>query len=83
VAVIGNLSPKVELALQSLVAREITVYGSCASQGDYPACLDMIARGAININPLISAVAPLSEGAKWFQRLYQKEKGLLKVIFVP
>jgi L-iditol 2-dehydrogenase len=43
----------------------------------------MIARGAINVNPLISAVAPLSEGAKWFQRLYQKEKGLLKVILVP
>jgi 2-desacetyl-2-hydroxyethyl bacteriochlorophyllide A dehydrogenase len=81
--VIGNLSPTVELPLQPLVAREITMYGSCASRGDYPACLDMIARGAIDVNPLISAVAPLSEGKAWFQRLYQKEKGLLKVILVP
>ena len=40
-------------------------------------------RGAINVDPLISSVAPLSEGASWFQRLYQKEKGLLKVILVP
>jgi len=43
----------------------------------------MIARGAINVDALISAEAPLSEGAQWFQRLYQKEKYLLKVILVP
>jgi threonine dehydrogenase-like Zn-dependent dehydrogenase len=43
----------------------------------------MIARGAIDVNPLISAVGPLSEGTTWFQRLYQGEKGLLKVILVP
>ncbi|UCG04992.1 MAG: galactitol-1-phosphate 5-dehydrogenase [Desulfobacterales bacterium] len=83
VTVIGNLSPHVELPLQRLVAREITLYGSCASRGDYPACLDMMARGAIKVDPLISAVAPLCEGANWFRRLYQKEKGLLKVILVP
>ena len=83
VTVIGNLSPQVELPLQRLVAHEIALYGSCASQGDYPTCLDMIAREAIIVQPLISAIAPLGEGANWFQRLYQKEKGLLKVILVP
>lgn len=83
VTVIGNLSPNIEIALQRLVAREITFCGSCASRGDYPACLEMIARGAINVDALISAVAPLSEGEKWFQRLYKKEKALLKVILVP
>jgi L-iditol 2-dehydrogenase len=83
VTVIGNLSPKIEIPLQRLVAGEITFNGSCASRGDYPACLEMIARGAINVDALISAVAPLSEGEKWFQRLYKKERGLLKVILVP
>jgi L-iditol 2-dehydrogenase len=83
VTVIGNLSPNIEIPLQRLVAREITFCGSCASRGDYPACLEMIARGAINVDALISAVAPLSEGEKWFQRLYKKEKALLKVILVP
>jgi len=80
---IGNLSPQVELPLQSVVTGEITLRGSCASRGEYPAALDMIARGAINVDALISAEAPLSEGAQWFQRLYQKEKDLLKVILVP
>jgi L-iditol 2-dehydrogenase len=80
---IGNLRPEVELALQSVVTREITIHGSCASRGDYPACIDMIARGAINVNALISATAPLADGARWFQQLYEKEKGLIKVVLIP
>ena len=32
---------------------------------------------------LISAVAPLSEGATWFERLRQAENGLMKVILTP
>jgi L-iditol 2-dehydrogenase len=80
---IGNLRPQVDLALQTVVTGEINVQGSCASRGDYPACLDMIARGAINVDSLISATAPLSEGANWFQRLYEKEKGLIKVLLRP
>ena len=83
VTLIGLMSPMVDLPLQSVVTREITLYGSCASRGEYPACLDMIARGAIKVDPLISAIAPLSEGEAWFQRLYNKEGGLLKVILVP
>jgi L-iditol 2-dehydrogenase len=80
---IGNISPSVDLALQSVVTRELTLYGSCASQGEYPACLDMIARGAINVDALVSAVAPLAEGAAWFDRLYKGQAGLMKVILTP
>jgi len=80
---IGNLASEVGLALQTVVTGEICVRGSCASRGDYPAGLDMIARGAIQVDPLISATAPLSEGAQWFQRLYQKEKGMIKVMLNP
>jgi L-iditol 2-dehydrogenase len=80
---IGNLVSEVGLALQTVVTGEISVRGSCASRGDYPACLDMIARGAIRVDPLISAIAPLSDGVQWFQRLYQKEPGLIKVILCP
>jgi L-iditol 2-dehydrogenase len=80
---IGNLSPKIDLALQSVVTREMTLYGCCASRGEYPACLELMARGVIDVKPLMSAIAPLAEGADWFKRLYQKEKGLMKVILVP
>lgn len=80
---VGNLSPVVDLALQKVVTREITVKGSCAINGEYPAVLDLISKGRINVDNMISAVAPLSEGALYFDKLYKKEKGLLKVILKP
>jgi L-iditol 2-dehydrogenase len=80
---VGNVSPQVELPLQATVTRELTLYGTCASRGEYRACLDMIARGAINVDALISAVAPLADGAGWFDRLYRREPGLLKVVLTP
>ncbi len=83
VTLVGNVSPKVELPLQVVVTRELTLHGSCASAGDYPACLDMMARGKLDVKPLLSAVAPLEEGASWFARLHARERGLLKVILAP
>jgi L-iditol 2-dehydrogenase len=83
VTLVGNLAPEVELPLQSVVTREITLYGSCASQGEYPACLEMIARGAIDVDALRSATAPLADGAEWFHRLYDGEQGLMKVVLAP
>jgi len=82
-ALVGNVAPKVDLALQSVVTREIAMLGSCASQGEYPACLDLIARGRVRLESLISAKAPLSGGATWFDRLYKRETGLMKVILTP
>jgi L-iditol 2-dehydrogenase len=80
---VGNLSPSVELPLQKVVTQEITVRGSCAINGEYPAVLDLISKGKINVDSMISAVAPLSEGAMYFDKLYKKEPGLLKVILRP
>jgi len=83
VVMVGNVSPKVDLALQSAVTREVALLGSCASQGEYAACLDLIATGRVNVDPLISARAPLSEGASWFERLRRREAGLMKVVLQP
>ncbi len=80
---VGNLSANIDFPLQAAVTREITLYGSCGSNGEYPACMDMIAGRKVDVDSLISAVAPLSEGASWFKRLYDKEPGLMKVILNP
>ena len=82
-ALIGNLSPTVDFPLQSVVTREISVNGSCASRGEYPTCLELISRGAVDVDALISATAPLAGGAEWFQRLYRGESGLMKVVLLP
>ncbi|MCX7427399.1 MAG: galactitol-1-phosphate 5-dehydrogenase [Planctomycetia bacterium] len=80
---VGNVSPRVELPLQAVVTRELSLRGSCASQGEYPECLDMIARGAVDVDPLTSAVVALAEGPRWFDRLHSGESGLLKVVLDP
>jgi L-iditol 2-dehydrogenase len=77
---VGNFRPSVEIPLQAVVARELTLAGSCANCGEYPACLDLLGRRAINTDALVSATPPLAEGAAWFKRLYDREPGLLKVI---
>jgi L-iditol 2-dehydrogenase len=83
VTLVGNLAPEVKLPLQLVVTREISLFGSCASAGEYPACIDLMARGAISPEHLLSATAPLSEGAEWFRRLHAREPGLLKVVLTP
>jgi L-iditol 2-dehydrogenase len=83
VTLVGNLSPSVELPLQDVVTRQLRLQGSCAIAGEYPAALSMIERGVVNVDAMRSAVAPLSEGAAWFDRLYRKERGLMKVVLKP
>lgn len=83
VTLVGNLAPTVDLPLQQVVTRELTLFGSCASSGEYPECLELMASGAIDVDPLISAVAPLHEGAEWFHRLYNREGTLMKVLLRP
>ncbi len=83
VTLVGNLSPEVNFPLQQVVTRQLKIQGSCAICGEYEPVLDLINRGLIEIDPLISAIAPLDEGAEWFNRLYNHEKGLMKVILKP
>ena len=82
---VGNLSPKTQdFPLQAVVTKEISIVGSCASAGEYPLCLDLIARGVINVTPMIETVAPLAEGGAWFEKLSAKDGGkFMKVILQP
>jgi L-iditol 2-dehydrogenase len=83
VVLVGNISPEVQLPLQIVVARELMLMGSCASAGEYPRAIELVASGAIRVAPLISALAPLAEGPHWFERLYAREPGLMKVVLQP
>ncbi len=80
---IGNVTPRVDVDLQAIVTRELTLGGSCASSGEYPVCLDLLSRGTIQVDELVTAVAPLEDGPSWFDRLYAREPGLMKVILQP
>jgi L-iditol 2-dehydrogenase len=83
VGLVGNLAQRIEFPLQSVVTREISLFGSCASAGEYPAALEEIAAGRIRVGPLTSAIRPLEEGADWFHKLHAGEGNLIKVILKP
>jgi L-iditol 2-dehydrogenase len=83
VTLIGNITPQVNLPLQKVVSRQIRLQGSCASCGEYPEAMELMATGKIRVEPLITAVAPLSDGPAWFDRLHSGEPNLMKVVLDP
>ena len=83
VILIGNTAKVIEFPLQKVVTKELKVQGSCAIRGEYDVILKLLENRKLRVDDQISAIAPLSEGAKWFGRLYRKEDNLNKVILVP
>jgi L-iditol 2-dehydrogenase len=83
VTLVGNIAREVLMPLQEIVTRQIRLQGSCASAGEYREAMELVSAGKIRVGPLISAVAPLSDGPAWFQRLYEREPNLMKVVLDP
>jgi len=83
IVAVGNLQKTAEFDLQELVARELTFTGSYASAGEYRDCIDLVASGKIDVQPLVSDVLPLSEGPSAFERLLKSEENLLKIVLEP
>lgn len=83
VTLIGNIAAQVSMPLQKVVTRQIRLQGSCSSAGEYPQAMELVSSGRIKVAPLISAIAPLSDGPMWFERLHSREPNLMKVILDP
>lgn len=83
VTLIGNITPKIELNLQQVVTREIRLQGTCGSNGEYPACIDLLVKGLIKVDEIISATVSLDDAPSAFDRLYKHEPNLMKVIVQP
>lgn len=83
VTLIGNIAKEVTIPLQKIVTRQVRLQGSCASAGEYPEAIELIATGKITVKPLITAIAPLEDGPRWFHRLHNREPNVMKVILKP
>jgi len=83
VTLIGNVTPKIQVNLQDIVSHEVTIRGSCAIAGEYPACLNLMAQGRLRAKPFISRVMPLAEGKVAFDALHHGEPGLMKIVLQP
>jgi L-iditol 2-dehydrogenase len=83
VVLVGNLAQRIDFPLQLVVTRQLSLFGSCASAGEYLECLDLIASGAVDVKRMISKAVPLSEGGEWILKLYNREPGLYKIVLIP
>ena len=83
VTLVGNLAPTIELPLQSVVTREITLAGTCGSAGEYPECIELMSSEQIRVQPLITATTDLEQAAGWFERLYAGDGQSMKVVVCP
>jgi len=80
---VGNVEKTAEFNLQQFVASELTFRGSYASSGEFRNCIELVASGKINVEPLISDVLPLEDGPRAFDRLLKAEENLLKIVLEP
>jgi L-iditol 2-dehydrogenase len=81
---IGNSAKMIEINMQSVVTREITVRGTYAfTDMEFGAAIQALAGGRIDISPLIEKIAPLGEGPDYFKKLASGELDLVKVVLEP
>lgn len=83
IVMVANASQTLELPLHKCINRQITLTGSCASAGEYEICLRLLASGQVDLAPILSKVAPLKDGPEWFDRLYNRDQELIKVVLTP
>lgn len=81
VVLIGNLAQNMNFPLQYVVTRQISLFGSCASAGEYPQCLELIASGQVEVDSMISKIVPLKDGDLWMNKIFNREDGLTKLVF--
>lgn len=82
VILVGNLAQHIDFPLQYVVTHQISLFGSCASAGEYPQCLDLIASGKVEVDSMISKSVPLKDGDEWMGKIYRREDGLAKIVFL-
>ncbi len=77
---LGQGKKIVEIGMLDIVTRELNISGSFTYGLDaFKSAVDMLNRGDIDVDPVISREVPMSQGAEWFEKLKKPEE-LVKVI---
>ena len=81
---IGNNAPMIEVDMQSIVTREMSVRGSYGfDETDFAAAIEALSSGRLNVDPLVEEIAPLEDGPEIFRSLAAGENDLVKIILKP
>jgi L-iditol 2-dehydrogenase len=80
---IGNSDRMIDLDMQEVVTRELTVTGTYGFREEFPLAIQAIASGRINVDPMMERVATLAEGPQLIHDLAAGTSDLIKVILEP
>ena len=80
---IGNSDLMIDVNMQEVVTREITIAGTYGFADEFERVIQSIGAGLIDVAPLIEQVSPLTEGPAIIQGLAKGELDLIKVILEP
>lgn len=80
---IGNSAQMIELNMQEIVTRELTVRGTYGFNTEFPRAIQALASGRLDVDPLIERIAPLEEGPQIIHDLAAGASELIKVILEP
>ena len=80
---IGNSALMIELNMQDVVTRELTVRGTYGFTDEFDKAINALATGRLDVSPLIERVAGLEEGPELIDALAKGELELAKVILEP
>ena len=81
---IANLSPSFPINMTELIMKQLTLKGSCVSNGEYAEVLEYMGAGKIRTDYVISKVIPLSEGEDFILDLHHNRiPDFGKLILIP
>ena len=78
---IGNNKPMIEVNMQEIVTRELTVFGSFLYNFDeFKTVVGLLNEGKINADPMLSKIAPMCEGPAMFEKMAKDPGDWIKVV---
>jgi L-iditol 2-dehydrogenase len=80
---IGNSAQMIELNMQEIVTRELTVRGTYGFNKEFAKSIQAIAAGRVDVMALVERIAPLADGPQIVHDLAAGESDLIKVILEP
>lgn len=80
---IGNNKPMIELNMQEIVTRELSIQGSFLyGYDEFKRVAELVNEGKVYVDPLISAQISLEEAPAYFEKLAFNPGDLIKVVVV-
>ncbi len=78
---VGNSQKTISVDMQASVTRELAILGSYTyTLAEFGEAVQILARGDVDVRPIITRIAPLEEGPAMFAALSDPAAGLVKVV---